>query len=75
MADQSHNPDDPREAFTPDLQPRLDEKNAKLADRLDLIDAQAHEELARFGAAPPQAPEPRTPKSADAPGGKAAKSK
>ena len=43
----------------PDLQPRLDEKNAALTDRLAVMEKQADAELARFG----PAPEPKAAKS------------
>lgn len=42
----------------PDLQPRLDEKNAALTERLALIEKQNDDELKRFG----PAPEPKTAK-------------
>lgn len=54
--DQTHNPDDPREAFTPDLQPRLDAKRVKLEERIKLIQEQEAAELARFPAAPADSP-------------------
>ena len=45
------------EAFTPDLQPEMDRKNAALADRLRLIEKQQADELARF----PSVNEPKNP--------------
>ena len=42
----------------PDLQPRLDEKNAALTARLRLIEKQNDEQLAKF----PPAPEPKSVK-------------
>lgn len=43
----------------PDLQPRLDEKNADLTARLRLMEKQADDELAKY----PPAPEPKAAKS------------
>lgn len=40
----------------PDLQPRLDEKNADLAARIILMEKQADEQLAKFGPAPEPKP-------------------
>ena len=48
----------PEYAAIEDLQPRLDEKNADLARRLKLLEAQADEQLAKF----PPAPEPKAAK-------------
>jgi len=48
------------EAYTPDLQPEIDRKNAALADRLALIEKQAADELARFPSVnEPKDPEPK----------------
>jgi len=49
------------EAYTPDLQPEMDRKNAALTERLALIEKQAAAELARFPAAK-AAPEPKEAK-------------
>lgn len=43
----------------PDLQPRLDEKNADLTARLRLIEKQSDDELKKF----PPAPEPKSSKA------------
>jgi hypothetical protein len=50
----------PEYAEIEDLQPRLDEKNAALKQKLDQMDKQADEELAKFG----PAPEPKAAKVA-----------
>ena len=42
----------PDYAAIEDLQPRLDEKNAALTERLRLIEKQQDEQLAKFGPAP-----------------------
>ncbi len=48
-----------RESPGADLQPRLDEKNAALTERLALIEKQGAAELARFRPAPKVAKGPK----------------
>ncbi len=48
----------PEYAAIEDLQPRLDEKNAALTEKLRTMEKQSDAELARYG----PAPAPKTPK-------------